>query len=310
MTYTAMMAHSYGGDPHSVVGWYASRKLNGNRAIWNGYVLQTLGRYSGSKVIYPPAWWVATVLPKGRPLDGELWHITDDKDILRSIVGQGIGKSVVDPRWADIRYVVFDYKPYCMYNYSGAPLDPKYSSLYMSNHRWVERQGIIQETVLSHNNNIVGDPLLIMCEQTLVGQSDDPICGAKHIIENSNQCGWEGVVFANPNGMYECVRSHNLLKSKPLFDHECYVNGFEPGEGKYLGMVGSLKCFLTWNEQVLTFKGGRHEMIGNRVSFKVSGMDDSLRSDWMEHLPHRIRFSFLEVSKFGIPQSPNYLGGI
>lgn len=307
--YTAMMAHSYSGDPYSVVGWYASRKLNGNRAIWNGQILQTLGRYSGSKIIYPPAWWSRSALPQGVPLDGELWHISDDKDIVRSIAGQGISKSVNDVRWADVRYMVFDYKPYSMYNVNVLPMG--FSDNYLLNYKWEQRQYILKNNVVKHGVSLPSTILnnLFLCKQNVMKTIED----VQAIINSSKELNWEGVMFVNPEGLYTCDRSHDVLKSKPLFDHECFVNGIEPGEGKHLGKVGALQCFLTWNEQVTSFKGGRDNMIGQRVSFKVGGgISDDLRSLWMDSdkRPRAIRFSFLEVSKFGIPQSPNYLESV
>jgi DNA ligase-1 len=299
MSYTAIMAHTYSGDPHSVIGWYASRKLNGNRAVWNGKTLQTLGRYSGSKIFYPPAWWSKSALPAGVPLDGELWHINDDKDLVRSIAGQGIGKSVVDPRWADIRYMVFDYKPYSCYPDTSIEMLPPWAShKYWLNYNWLERQRILQSVIGPDRSN------LILCKQTPMNSTES----VKSVLDESLRLGWEGIVFANPQGEYTCKRSHDLLKSKPLYDHECYTNGIEMGEGRHIGRVGALKCFLTWNEQVTSFKGGRDDMIGMRVSFNVGGgLTDDLRESFMENRPNKIRFSFLEVSKVGIPQSPNYL---
>jgi hypothetical protein len=314
MSYTAMMAHTYSGDPYSVIGYYASRKLNGNRAIWNGFTLQTLGRYSGSKIIYPPAWWTRAALPTARPLDGELWHVTDNKDLVRSIAGQGIAKSVNDVRWTDLRYMVYDYKPYSTYPQMSINILPsKYCHDFYLNYLWQQRQDILHSVVFEHNlsrlkdNNIADDPYLQKCDQTLMTSAEQ----VKEYIAYSKAMGWEGIVFANPQGEYICNRTHDLLKSKPLYDHECYVNGIKLGDPdkKYAAVVGSLKCFLTWNEQVTSFKGGRDDMIGQRVSFDVSGMDDIQRSDWLDpdKRPKHIRFSFLEVSKVGIPQSPNYL---
>jgi hypothetical protein len=312
MSYTAIMAHTYSGDPYSIVGWCSSRKLNGNRAIWNGKTLQTLGRYSGAKIIYPPAWWSQSALPIGIPCDGELWHVSDDKDLVRSIVGQGIGKSTIDPRWADIRYMVFDYKPYSLYESMKSTIDlpPWVCHDYYLNYKWSQRQEILHNSIIKHIDYCVKNNMItqcVQCEQTQILSADH----AKELIDKSKNSSWEGLIFANPEGLYTCTRSHNLLKSKPMYDYECYVNGIEMGDPlkKYAGVVGSLKCFLVWNEQVLTFKGGRDDMIGQRVSFDVSGMSDDLRESWMDpsKRPSIIRFSFLEVSKYGIPQSPNYI---
>lgn len=295
--YTAMMAHTYSGDPHSVVGWCASRKLNGNRAIWNGKVLQTLGRYSGAKIIYPPHWW-STSLPKLVPLDGELWHTSDDKDLVRSIAGQGIAKSVSDPRWADIKYMVFDYKPYSTYDsMSSVAMLPEWiNHSYYLNYTWKERQQILR--TIEYNS------IVQLCEQTDILSVEH----VRQLLSRSKDLSWEGLVFANPEGTYICNRSHDLLKSKPLFDHECYINGIEMGEGRNTGKVGALKCFLVWNEQIITFKGGRLDMVRQRVSFNVGiGLSDDLRESYMDRRPKRIKFSFLEVSKTGIPQSPCFL---
>ena len=62
------MPRGYTGIP-PVKGWLASEKLDGIRCIWTGEHLLTR---QGKKFNFVPEWFM-NFLPKGLPLDGELW---------------------------------------------------------------------------------------------------------------------------------------------------------------------------------------------------------------------------------------------
>lgn len=79
-------------------GWYASTKLDGIRAYWDGE--GTLWSRLGKPFVKAPAEYLA-MLPRGVPLDGELYLGPGRfNDTVRAIKGAA--------GWGELRYVVFD----------------------------------------------------------------------------------------------------------------------------------------------------------------------------------------------------------
>lgn len=94
-----MLAHTFDlkGDL-SPQGWWASEKLDGVRAHWDG---KQLWSRTGKEYL-PPSWWVER-LPANAQLDGELFIMRDKFDETSGWIRGG-----ASPMWADISYVVFD----------------------------------------------------------------------------------------------------------------------------------------------------------------------------------------------------------
>ena len=121
---------------------------------------------------------------------------------------------------------------------------------------------------------------------------------------------WEGLMFANPEGLYQCGRSHNSLKWKAECETEAIIEGYEDGKtGKNIGKVGAIKAHLEWNEQVISLNGGLPHMVGQEARFKISGLTNEER-EWnncKEKYPigSTIKFTFYGVSIHGVPQSCN-----
>lgn len=66
-----------------------------------------------------------------------------------------------------------------------------------------------------------------------------------------------------PSSLYIPRRSTTLLKVKTFYDAEARVIGYEPGKGKYEGMVGALTC----------------EMESGKVFGVGSGLSDERRKE-------------------------------
>jgi ATP-dependent DNA ligase len=93
-----MLAQKYRDqDP---TGWWLSEKLDGWRAFWDGYVLRT----RTWRVIHAPDA-ITALLPQGIALDGELWAGRGGFLTMQSL---GVANRPSDPRWAGVRYMVFD----------------------------------------------------------------------------------------------------------------------------------------------------------------------------------------------------------
>lgn len=55
------------------------------------------------------------------------------------------------------------------------------------------------------------------------------------------EAGYEGMMLRDKRGRYEGNRSDGLLKIKPWTYAKAMIVGFNPGEGKYKGVLGSLR---------------------------------------------------------------------
>lgn len=94
-----MLAHTFDLEgTKSPVGMWASEKLDGVRAQWDG---QRLWSRLGN-VYHPPAWWTAR-LPTSVHLDGELFVKRDFFDTASGWIRGGASDN-----WKHIHYVVFD----------------------------------------------------------------------------------------------------------------------------------------------------------------------------------------------------------
>lgn len=274
----AMQAHHYNDSFDFGRGAYVSRKLNGHRGIFHGSSgeIYSLGRYSGSKKIHAPLWWLAKLPPID--LDGEIWHESDDLSYVKSIAGQGPEKSLVDPRWKELTFQAFDVRDQLR--------------------RWTERQVVL-------NRYLDNDVFKKVVQIPVACHAD-----VEHYLDSLGPQA-EGVMIAKTHGYYTYDRSHDILKYKRTYDAEANVTGAEQGEGKHLNRVGKINCKLTWDAKIATVKGGTPEMIHRTVTFNVGGGFTDPEREWTYYTDHlagqTIKFSYLGVSQYGVPQSPNFL---
>ena len=52
--------------------------------------------------------------------------------------------------------------------------------------------------------------------------------------------GYEGIMIKDPGSFYECKRSTNWLKSKPIIEVSLKVKSYEEGSGKNKGKLGAI----------------------------------------------------------------------
>ena len=103
----------------------------------------------------------------------------------------------------------------------------------------------------------------------------------KHLKEfqkSIEKLGGEGIVVRNGSLPYYTGRDNNALKVKSYIDEECEVVGYNNGNGKYKGMIGSLSCRLK-NLKVIKIGSGLNEQqravppkIGAIITFKYYGL--------------------------------------
>lgn len=267
-----------------VRGWLYSEKLDGMRAIWDGGLTRgTLGsriRWSNSadrkstglwsrlgNPIAAPDWWLDR-LPKGIPLDGELYLGRGRFQELMSTV-----KAYVSDRdWSDVEYHVFD-SPYEFFD--PRPLNWGYMDVGNS-----KRASRFHETLARLPQ--YGNEVVRIVEHKKIVEV------VRHLDEVLEQ-GGEGIMLRNPNAIWVPKRSKNVLKVKGYFDAEATVMGFNPGKGKYEGMLGSLR--VRWGDTM----------------FDVSGFTDAERIHGHFKIGDVITFKYREVTDQGVPKEARFV---
>ncbi|MFX1452318.1 MAG: DNA ligase [Promethearchaeota archaeon] len=230
-------------------GWYISEKLDGVRAYWDG---KELWSRQGNKY-YAPDWFL-----EGLPdfvLDGELFGGRGEFQVTVSIVRRQDYNNL----WKDIKYLIFD-----------APDDVN----------------IFKKRLEKINNwcNSHKVPYVEVLEQTLCKN-------LKHLKEELHKilsAGGEGLMIRQAGSKYVHGRSNTLLKVKATYDAEAKIIGYNPGKGKYKGMVGSLKCQMP-----------------NGLEFNLSGFPDEMREN-PPPIGTIVTYHYQEWTKDGKPRFPAF----
>lgn len=270
----------------------------------------TIGRATGPKPIYPPEWWSAgiRVAFKGVPIQGELWHPSDDHNVVKSIAGQGYVKSINDERWAELVLIPCNIKPYHMWtelfsSFQKGLLPAAYEIVRNSDHyldsNLESKLNKINTIILSHEGKL---PIFSLQQYSVTSESE--------IVSLSQSIGGEGIMVTHSNAKYTLGRSHHLLKIKGQWETEATVVSYEAGKDRNEGAVGSLICQLTWDDKVASVYGGNETMVGKEVTFRVSGLSDSQRP--LEYFRSVldgsvINFTYLGVTQNGTPVSANII---
>jgi len=116
----------------------------------------------------------------------------------------------------------------------------------------------------------------------------------KHLSEflkTIENLGGEGVVVRNGELPYYTGRTDDSLKVKSYIDDECEVVGYNKGQGKNSGLVGSLSCKMK-NKKVIKIGSGLTKKLrvtppklGTIITFKYYG----LTSKWNPRFPVFLR---------------------
>jgi DNA ligase-1 len=323
-----MLAKEY--KDQNIYGWYASVKFDGTRAFWDGGVSRGMpkvnipwannakdrkdhtctglwSRYGN--VIYAPDWWLDK-LPSGVMLDGELWMGRGTFQECRSVVGR---QDFVGD-WSRVHFQLIDTIMPNVFFQSGQIRNPNFTKYIVEDVcvAWYQKHGrckrlfdavpTFEEVVRSWEK--LGNNVIVPTPQVRV-------TGARHLNELLDQevsLGGEGLVVRNPRSCWMPHRLDSLLKVKPEIIGEGVVRGMRAGEGKYLGMMGSL---------IVDF---------GDVTFALSGFTDGERTvtgdpAWMKQHPGElcppwvkgqfergsvIRFKYRELTEDGIPREARY----
>lgn len=254
-----------------IIEYWASEKFDGYRAIWTGSKFVSR---NGKEFTSTPDWFIQA-MPKNVVLDGELWTKRDDFNTC----GIFRKKKVVAGEWEqhNVKYKIFDM-----------PLNKK-----RFEDRMTDLEQLIKKQTKLINTNISTIPYnpLSITQQIKIKSKKHLDDMFRAIILDKG----EGLMLRESGSMYEQKRSSTLLKIKPVYDDECIIVGYNPGTGKYTGKLGSFKCVLVKNKN---------------VSFKLSGMNDEIRTNYETTHPIGtvVTFQYNELnSKTGAPRFGRYL---
>jgi DNA ligase 1 len=338
-----MLAETYDAEKHRSAGMYMSEKLDGMRAIWlphtrgisvadlpfanrgkdnREHIASGLWTRYG-KVIHAPANFLKG-FPE-YPLDGELYLGRQGFQILMSVT-KTLKPDEND--WKFVRYVVFDAPCYHTIFQDGRINNPQFSTTikyadcisalklenfpkrpynFDANYRLLQRDLVCTDNIRLHDQRLL--PFNTAAALKIIQDT----------LESVTSLNGEGLILRHPASTWEPLRTKYLLKVKQLHDAEATIIGYRMGQGKYLGMLGSL---------TVNFGG---------CIFELSGFTDEERSltdpwhEWgLDHagdlyidnptllsttpivsnvfrIGERITFRFRELSNDGVPKEARYL---
>lgn len=234
----------------NVTNWVMSEKLDGVRAYWDGkHLISRSGKFFNAPEFFT----------KGFPsfaLDGEIWSKRGDFENIVSIVKS---KNSLK-RWDELTFNVFEL-PY------------QEGDLFT-------RLGLLKNFLQLHPNK-----KLRLIEQVKIKGSNE----VKNYFDKLVSLGAEGIVIRNPSLKYYTGRTNSSLKYKPYMDDECKVVSITEGNGKFKGMIGSVKC-----------------MYKNKIIKIGSGFTDEQRSS-LSLIKKTISFKYYGLTRLGNPKYPVFL---
>ena len=279
------------------IGWWASEKWDGIRALWDGEKIISRGSGVGKPKVYTyiPEWFRLT-LPPGIALDGEIWigrGLFQKTSRLSTIKpGKSYTEEEINNIWAGKEDPPVIFKVFDIPN---------------ENSSFEQRMKLLQ--------TIVKDRKVCWDQLNYTGKKVFPIQFTEQVkIKTMEQLinlytkltsqGAEGIMLRAPGSPYELKRSKYMLKYKIKEDAECIVRGYTLGEGRLTGLLGSLNCEIIKDSK----PSGIFTQIG-------TGLTDSQRENYIipghpEHIPigSIVSFSYMEMTKDGIPRHPVYRG--
>ncbi|KAG7379202.1 hypothetical protein PHYPSEUDO_008899 [Phytophthora pseudosyringae] len=237
------------------VGWWISEKLDGVRAFWDSSKKIFLSRLGNE---YPaPSWFIAG-FPDDLDLDGELFG---GRGAFQFTVG--IAKTQGSKEWEKLVYKVFD-----------APS--------LQTQKFEERMEQAESVVAKVSSKFIEWVEHTKC--TSLAHLDE-------VFNEIEQLGGEGLMIREPGSKYAQGRSSSLLKIKSFHDGEAEVLAYEDGKGKYVGLVGALRC----------------RMASGKMFKVASGLSDQQR-DKPPAVGSIIVYKCQELTNDGIPRFPVFVG--
>jgi len=306
------LAHVYDAKKHSPAGWYASEKLDGQRAWWDGgasrgksasqvpyantekdhirvnEVIATglWSRYGN--VIYAPDWFLDQ-LPN-YCLDGELWSGRGNFQTNQATVKD----HNPGPGWRNVKYMVFDMPwPASLFQDGDVSVQAYKVFLRGCFPWWKENFKGIMPPLSSyeaiHNylcsNLKITENLQVHTQWRMPFSTPGAVAELERMLNEVLDKGGEGIMLRKPSASWEPRRSYNILKVKDFNDAEAIVTGYTTGRetdkgSKLLGMMGAL---------ITNYNGKRLELSGFKESERtLASVDTQLNAqEWARANPEK-----------------------
>ena len=351
-----MLAHVFKPDKHPVAGRWMSEKLDGQRAFWDGGISRGLlasevpyanttkdhrlvtppvatGLWSRYwKVIHAPARWLDH-LPKGKPLDGELYAGRGKFQTLSSIAKKHLAKSDPEAWMEQIRYKVFD-SPNLDTMFADGEIKTTNLTItlkgvceFLKYHGYKGRQFSLKGFIHHFKPTLKDNYIVHLHDQfELPFSTDLALKMIYNDLEKICDMGGEGLIIRDPNMIWAPHRTHSMLKVKPYLDDEAVVIGYTTGQktnlgSKLLGMMGAL--ILDYRGKVFELSGFTNEerllwttkecSIEDRKSdalYWARAHPKTEAPDWIEarKFPRGavVTFRYRELSDDGVPKEARY----
>jgi len=274
------------------IGWWASEKWDGIRALWDGEKIISRGSGLGKPKVYTyvPEWFKMT-LPPGIALDGEIWIGRGDFQKTSRLSTLKPGKTYtreeIDHMWTSVKFKAFDIPS------ERGPFEERMEKL----SEVIKTMEVVWEKLEYPNKTFFPIQITPQVKIHTIDQLNTLYNGL-----TSN--GAEGIMLRAPGSPYETKRSKYLLKYKKQEDAECIVLEYTIGDGRLKGLLGSIKGEIV--------KDGVRTGIITHVG---TGFTDSQRDNYIdenspEYIPigSIVSFSYMEMTKDGVPRHPVYRG--
>lgn len=273
-----MLAEPFDPAKHRMAGMYLSEKLDGMRALWlpatrgkpitdfqfanvdkkqKEFLSTGLWSRYGNPLLCPE--WFTVGWPS-HPLDGELYMGRKKFEETMSVLRK---HEPIDEEWAKIKYHVFEKPQYRVIFANGRINNTQYKKQvkFADNMVHVGEEAIrigfannFDAIYRTLQRDLIPTNTLCLHPQRQLPFSTDE---ARKIIfdelDRVTDEGGEGLILRHPGSEYETIRSKFLLKVKKLNDAEAMVVGYRAGQGKFLGMLGSLT--VKWQHGTFELSG-------------------------------------------------------
>lgn len=273
----AMLAKEYVKERDRAGGMYISEKMDGMRALWlpatRGLKVSTIpfanmekdlrnhlasglwSRYG--KPIFAPEWFLVGF--PSYPLDGELWAGRQRFDEVMSYTKK---LEPIEEEWQQIKYCAFDAPLYKTIFATGQITGPQYNKkmklednlLALGLEAEKEDQQIFDFSYRILQRDLVETTFLKLHPQEVTPfNTPAAVALIEQRLNEITEAKGEGLMLRHPASAWEPNRSKFLLKAKKLKDAEARVVGYRAGQGKYLGMLGSLT--VCWEHGTFELSG-------------------------------------------------------
>lgn len=250
----------------SVVNWVMSEKYDGQRAIWDGKNLTS--RYGN--IILIPDWFRSIMELSDHPIDGELYFGRGKF----GMTGIFRATKVDEYLWQKVKFMVFDIPNPKL----GKNLFERIEQLKLTV-RVMSKKWYFTDRQL---------PIEVVVYESVVSKKyiDEKF---KAVVEG----GGEGLILRNPYSLYEFGDSNHILKYKPYQDSEAIITGYNAGNGKFTGMLGSFTV---------------RDLDNPKITYNVSGLNNDIRRNYKKTHPIGtvITVCYTELTAAKKPRFPRY----